>query len=242
MMHHGPRQSLYPPSSAAQQSSILSSLHSCVASTQRSVDCLGDSIEILSQATEDFPRLKVVLSNRRYHDLLSERDIHQARSHISSEVLPHINQLVTLASSELEKLERKAQALRNKTAAQEARLASLAETKSLEGREAEAARKRSGMAASSQSSLTGQRGSATPSAAGAGRGDNDEQEQQELVRSQRRTLDAKRKRRMQLMRLVERLENGERVDVDAELARTQRSADDGQDEGGEEEEEEEEEL
>lgn len=50
----------------------------------------------------------------QHFDLVSERDIAAARSHVSGEVLPHINELLQRASVEMERQERRAVALKNK--------------------------------------------------------------------------------------------------------------------------------
>ncbi|KAN0059870.1 DASH complex subunit spc19 [Thecaphora frezii] len=196
-MHHQPRHSLYPPSSAAQQSSILASLQSCVASAQNCVDRLDDSIEVLSHATDDFPRLKVVLSNRRHYDLLSERDIHSARSHISAEVQPHIDQLVSLATAEIDRLERKARALNNKKSTYESRLESYAV---IEKEEVASKRRADALI--------------EPGAAG---GVDANAELKQTLRREQERLEQTRRRRIALMRKVEQLEAGMLLGDDAEL-------------------------
>lgn len=56
----------------------------------------------------------LTLARCQHFDLVSERDIAAARSHVSGEVLPHINELLQRASVEMERQERRAVALRNK--------------------------------------------------------------------------------------------------------------------------------
>ncbi|PWZ00325.1 hypothetical protein BCV70DRAFT_200486 [Testicularia cyperi] len=130
-----PRQSSFPQPQAMQfdqfhqqqhmhqpSPHLISSLQQCVSSTANCVETMKESIEAFEFVLQDHPRLITVLKCQKHFDLVSERDIDSARSHISGEVLPHLNELLQRASVEMERQERRAVALKNKAEAQHQRL------------------------------------------------------------------------------------------------------------------------
>ncbi|PWN49567.1 hypothetical protein IE53DRAFT_345647 [Violaceomyces palustris] len=125
---HQPRQSLYP--SQLQQhgwQQQLASLQSCIQSTQICCDTLEASTQTLDEGTRDFSRLSKVLVNQRHFDLVSESEIRRARERISSEVQPHIRELIQRAEANVQRDERRCTALKNKVAQQRIRISQLDE-------------------------------------------------------------------------------------------------------------------
>ncbi|KAF2438773.1 DASH complex, subunit Spc19 [Karstenula rhodostoma CBS 690.94] len=86
-------------------------LEGCVGSLRSSMQLLDSSINILDEATNDFPRLSKVLHTTRHFELISEPDLHSAQSALLSEIRPEVESLLTRVQNHLDKLERREQSL-----------------------------------------------------------------------------------------------------------------------------------
>ncbi|SNX84842.1 related to DASH complex subunit spc19 (Outer kinetochore protein spc19) [Melanopsichium pennsylvanicum] len=104
---------------------LIHSLHSCVNSTAACVQTMKEAIDTLEFAIQDHPRLMTVLKSQRHFDLVSQHDIDQAREHVASEVRPHVEELCRRATSEIQRQDRRAVALKNKNEALQQRIANL---------------------------------------------------------------------------------------------------------------------
>ncbi|KAF9735657.1 hypothetical protein PMIN02_009390 [Paraphaeosphaeria minitans] len=97
-------------------------LEGCVGSLRSSMQLLDSSINILDEATNDFPRLEKVLQTTRHFELISEPDLQSAQSALLSEIRPEIESLLTRVQNYLDKLERREQSLIAKCGLNEGRL------------------------------------------------------------------------------------------------------------------------
>ncbi|GAK64615.1 uncharacterized protein PAN0_006c2829 [Moesziomyces antarcticus] len=115
----------YAPMMPQPSHHLISSLQSCVSSTASCVQTMNEAIYNLNYAIQDHPRLVTVLKSQRHFDLVSGRDIEQAREHIASEVRPHIEELCRRAAAEISREDRRVVALRNRHEALQQRLQNL---------------------------------------------------------------------------------------------------------------------
>lgn len=86
---------------------------------------MKEANDTLEFAIQDHPRLMTVLKSRRHFDLVSQRDIEQAREHVAAEVRPHIDELVRRAASDIARQDRRVVALKNRNESLQQRIANL---------------------------------------------------------------------------------------------------------------------
>jgi hypothetical protein len=130
------RQSIYPSAGTAVSASsnhVLNYLSSCISSvdltcrTVSSSHCAGKYAELttycpslqlesinnhLQEQTIDFKRFSNVLASKKHFDLVSEKEIKEAKAHLSAEITPQLEQLLSKAKEALEREEGKAKALK----------------------------------------------------------------------------------------------------------------------------------
>lgn len=99
----------YQPTSSFSQPSPLSS---SVSSLRSSVFLLSSCNDILTQSTNDLPRLRNVLSQTRHFELTPAYKLQQAQESLASELAPAIEQLLSRVERECEKVERKEEGAR----------------------------------------------------------------------------------------------------------------------------------
>ncbi|KAI9819181.1 MAG: hypothetical protein M1827_007337 [Pycnora praestabilis] len=101
---------------------MSSSLSGCVASLKNSMQLLDSSISILDSGVSDFPRLAKVLQTTRHFELLPEYTLQTAQSSLLASITPEVTQLLSRASTHLDKLSRREQSLIARCELQEGRL------------------------------------------------------------------------------------------------------------------------
>ncbi|WFD45838.1 DASH complex subunit spc19 [Malassezia furfur] len=115
-----PRQSLYGnPAASVHQ---LNSIHACIESVRASCDIVAETNQILAHHTGDFDRLRTAMASQRHFDLVSERDVRQARDHVAAEIAPLLRELIVRAEDALTNDERHARTLRNQATQELAQL------------------------------------------------------------------------------------------------------------------------
>ncbi|GAA5904287.1 Spc19p [Sporobolomyces salmoneus] len=103
------RSSMYP---VAPPLSHWTALEHCSLELAQSSLHLQSSIETLSTATPDLPRIASILSSHRVYDLLPSSEIRQAQEQVKREMEPQIEGLVERAEGALGGLKEREKALR----------------------------------------------------------------------------------------------------------------------------------
>ncbi|GAA5884166.1 hypothetical protein JCM16303_005951 [Sporobolomyces ruberrimus] len=103
------RSSMYP---VAPPQSHWTALDHCSLQLAQSSLHLENSIQILHEATCDFPRLASIIDSTRVYDLIPSREITNAQESLKKEMSPQIEQLVSRASFGLESLKEREKSLR----------------------------------------------------------------------------------------------------------------------------------
>ncbi|KAL8806634.1 MAG: hypothetical protein Q9200_004960 [Gallowayella weberi] len=86
-------------------------LADCVSSLRSSNHLLGNSISILDSGVNDFPRLAKVLQTTKHFELLPSSALSAAQSQLLSSLVPEFNGLLSRVETNLDRLERREQAL-----------------------------------------------------------------------------------------------------------------------------------
>lgn len=93
-----------------------------LSSLRTSTTLLSSSIDILSTATQDLPRLRTVLSQTRHYELTPSSELAAAQSAVLSELKPEVERLLERVEKVVEARERREEWLRARWALGEGRL------------------------------------------------------------------------------------------------------------------------
>ncbi|KAF3188688.1 hypothetical protein TWF106_007186 [Orbilia oligospora] len=85
----------------------MNALSGCVASLTLSTETLQSTIETLSAAVEDYPRVCKILSSNRHFELISAKELTTAQTLLSSTIQPETDRLLRETEKAVHKLELK---------------------------------------------------------------------------------------------------------------------------------------
>ncbi|KAK6502250.1 hypothetical protein TWF506_002833 [Arthrobotrys conoides] len=85
----------------------MNALSGCVASLTLSTETLQSTIETLSAAVEDYPRVCKILSSNRHFELISASELTTAQTLLSSTIQPETDRLIRETEKAVHKLELK---------------------------------------------------------------------------------------------------------------------------------------
>ncbi|RVD90117.1 uncharacterized protein DFL_001093 [Arthrobotrys flagrans] len=85
----------------------MNALSGCVASLTLSTETLQSTIDTLSAAVEDYPRVCKVLSSNRHFELISAKELTTAQTLLSSTIQPETDRLLRETEKAVHKLELK---------------------------------------------------------------------------------------------------------------------------------------
>lgn len=100
----------------------MASLGPAVSSLRSSLTLLESSISILDEGVSDFPRLCKVLQTQQHFELLPEPTLREAQQSLVDEIVPAINQLLSIAESHVNQLARREESLKARSELLEGRL------------------------------------------------------------------------------------------------------------------------
>jgi DASH complex subunit SPC19 len=83
---------------------------------------LESSISILDQGVSDFPRLCKVLQTQQHFELLPEPTVREAQQSLVDEIVPAVNQLLSIAENHVNQLARREESLKARSELLEGRL------------------------------------------------------------------------------------------------------------------------
>ncbi|ODV97953.1 hypothetical protein PACTADRAFT_31367 [Pachysolen tannophilus NRRL Y-2460] len=101
---------------------IQTNLEGCIKSLAISNGIMDSSLELLSNSTDDFPRLCKILKQNKVFTTVPELDIKIATKNLNKNLMPQINSLIIKIEAELVKLEKNKQKLLDKCELQQTRL------------------------------------------------------------------------------------------------------------------------
>ncbi|GAA5963698.1 hypothetical protein JCM3765_003549 [Sporobolomyces pararoseus] len=105
------RASLYP---VAPPPSHWTALEHCSLQLAQCSMHLQSSIQILDEATRDFPRLASVIESTRVYDLIPSNEIKSAQKALENEMSPQIQELIVRAETGLETLKKRERELQTR--------------------------------------------------------------------------------------------------------------------------------
>ncbi|KAF3284707.1 hypothetical protein TWF970_010995 [Orbilia oligospora] len=108
----------------------MNALSGCVASLTLSTETLQSTIETLSAAVEDYPRVCKILSSNRHFELISARELTTAQTLLSSTIQPETDRLLRETEKAVHKLELKERKLIADAELLETRIANTLKNKS----------------------------------------------------------------------------------------------------------------
>ncbi|KAK6522058.1 hypothetical protein TWF281_002627 [Arthrobotrys megalospora] len=82
----------------------MNALSGCVASLTLSTETLQSTIDTLSTAVEDYPRVCKILSSNRHFELISAKELTTAQSLLSSTIQPETDRLLKETEKAIHKL------------------------------------------------------------------------------------------------------------------------------------------
>ncbi|EXJ92476.1 hypothetical protein A1O3_01027 [Capronia epimyces CBS 606.96] len=100
----------------------MASLGHAVSSLRSSLSLLDSSISILDEGVSDFPRLCKVLQTQQHFELLPEPMLREAQQSLVDEIVPAINQLLSVAENHVNQLARREESLKARSELLEGRL------------------------------------------------------------------------------------------------------------------------
>ncbi|EXJ85596.1 hypothetical protein A1O1_05962 [Capronia coronata CBS 617.96] len=100
----------------------MASLGPAVSSLRSSLSLLESSISILDEGVSDFPRLCKVLQTQQHFELLPEPTLREAQQSLVDEIVPAIDQLLSIAENHVNQLARREAGLKARSELLEGRL------------------------------------------------------------------------------------------------------------------------